>query len=350
MKKINTLQLCTSLLMVLSSSFLGIEFYNLIKYSQTNGIISIIVSLIICLLITYIFLTIFNYKKELNIKEKINDLFNKKISLFLITISSIILLIISIILNYDLNNFIISQFLSETPIYVVAALFSILFFYINKEGYETIIKVSTLLFFINTILFLIVPISKINGFDINNIKPITYEIKPIIKGSIYIISFFINFITLFLLLPKKRIANNTKLNKYIIITIIISFIYKLIITIITISTLSIYLAKIYQYPAYMILKNISLLNTFDRIENIIYIEWIFQIFITISLIINYISKTLKIKHYYINIIIFTSTILFFDNNTFFYNISVIIPYLSLIQLLILIIIFIKIKRKPKLSN
>ena len=348
MKKINTLELCTCLLTVLSSSFLGIEIYNVIKYSSISSPFTIIFSLLICLLITKVFITIFNYEPKFNIKEKLNLLFNKKLSLILISISSLCLLIIAIILNYDLNNFIISQFLSETPIYIIAIILFLLYFYINKEGFETIIKVSSIIFFINVILFLIVPLSNINGFDISNLKPISLNFNPILKGSIYIISFFTNFIFLFLLIPKNRVYNK-KLNLSIYITIILSFIYRLIIIIITISTLTIYLAKLYQYPAYMVLKNISIFNTFDRIENFIYIEWLFQVFISISLIINFISKNLKIKHYYINSIIFIFTIIF-KNNTFFYNISIIIPFISLIQLSILLLTYFKIKRKISLST
>ena len=347
MKNINTLELCTCLITVLSSSFLGIEIYNIIKYSNISSPISIIFSLLICLIITKIFITIFNYEPKYNIKEKLNLLFNKKLSFILISISSVALLIIAIILNYDLNNFIISQFLSETPIYIIALILFFLYYYINKEGYETIIKVSSIICFINIILFLIVPLSNINGFDITNLKPLSFNINPILKGSIYIISFFTNFIFLFLLIPKNRVYDKN-LNKSIYITVILSFIYRLIIIIITISTLSIYLAKLYQYPSCMVLKNISIFNTFDRIENFIYIEWIFQIFISISLIINFISNTLKIKHYYINSIILIFTIIF-KNNTFFYNISIIIPFISLIQLLILLLSYFKIKRKNSLS-
>lgn len=337
--KITNLQFNTLFIMLFTSPFIGLELYTLLQISN-NPTISILLSSIFIPLIIYIFISIFNYNPKYNIKEKLNTLFNKKISFFLILIISIYTLLFSIILFYDLNNFIISQFLSETPIYIIGLLFSVLFSILTNKEYQTTIKLSTILFFINIFLLFIILISGIKSFDINNIKPLIID-NTQYKSIIYIISFIIPIYSL-LLIPKDSI-NKPKIIK----STLISLIFMIFITVFTISINTIYLAKLYNYPFYIALKSISLLNVFDRIENIIIVIWIFQVFISISFYINYISKLLKINNNLIVLVLLSSLLLFRNNTTFYNIIPILIPYISSIVLLIYVIIFIKIKRKNK---
>lgn len=351
MNKINTLQFCTCFITILVASFLGIEFYSIIKFSGVNILFTILLSFFIGIIILKIFLTIFNYQQNLNLKEKIKTLFSNKLSYVIIILISLCLFCIQTIYSYDLNNFIISQFLSETPIYIVSILFAILIIYINNKGIEIITRVGSILFFINTILYLLFIFGHGKGFTLENFKPILENgMVPIIKSVIYCIGLTVNPIFLLLIIPKDSIVANHKTNKYIILSFIIGFIMIFSIALLTIGILGINLASLYQYPTYMVLKRSNLFGVLDRVENFIIIQWIFEIFITISLIVQTISKMLKIKPYIITVMSLIISLLLFRNNTFFYQLSLyIIPYLTISILILILIIFIQIKRKSKLS-
>lgn len=349
MKKINSLQFCTCFITVLIAPFLGIEIYSILKFSKVNSLITIILSLLISFIFIYIFLKIFDYEKDYDLKNKIEKLFDKKISIVIMYILSFCFLIIGSCFFFDINNFVISQFLSETPIYIVGILLSILIIYINSKGIEVITRVSTVLFCINILLFLLA----INGYggkiELNNMLPILEDgIKPVLIGCIYCISLSLGPIFLLLIIPKNSIVGNKKTNKMIVISNIIGFLFFGTVIFVTISVLGIYLTSLYQYPAYMVLKRVSLLGFLDRIENLIIIQWIFQIFITLSLIVYFINKLTHIKPYIITLLMLISSLLIFKNNTFFDETVILIsPYISGIIFIIFFVIFIKIKIKKK---
>ena len=108
------------------------------------------------------------------------------------------------------------------------------------------------------------------------------------------------------------------------------------------------LVKLYQYPEYIVLRRINFLNFLTRIENILFIQWIFGLFILMSFSAFIVKEKLKFK--YNNIIIgllililslncFKSLTIF---NEFMYYIY---PFISFIFVIYIIILFIKCKIK-----
>ena len=98
-----------------------------------------------------------------------------------------------------------------------------------------------------------------------------------------------------LIIPKNSIKNNKHFNKAIIIALTSEFILFLLIIIYTIGSLGIDLALKYHYPAYIVMKEISIFGFIDKIENFIVIHWIFEMFIILSLITYFVSKMTNIK-------------------------------------------------------
>ena len=219
-------------------------------------------------------------------------------------------------------------------------------------------RVSLILFTITLILYILTFIFLMPHTDINKLKPLlSNNITSITKAGINLT--FTNILPIFALLciPKNNIKDNQKLNKYITIFYIIAISLCIIVITATISTLGIYLTKMYQYPEYITLKEVNLLGFIERSENILSIQWILGYFVALSLFIYYISSTIKIKedtpNNIITIIILIIAIYLtrkiFKNNTMFnYYITNIFPYITMILLLVFgliaITIFIK-KRK-----
>ena len=94
---------------------------------------------------------------------------------------------------------------------------------------------------------------------------------------------------------QKNIVDENHYNKFVIISIIISIVLIFFIFVVVVGNLGIYLASSYQYPEYIVLKRISLFNFLDRIENMVVIQWIFALCLSICIVVYYISKTIKKK-------------------------------------------------------
>ena len=348
MGKINSLQFCSIFIIILLQSFFGIEGLKFIN--NNSSYLSIILSFLLGLLLIYLFIYIFSFKQQLTIKEKINILFNKKIS-FIINLLLIICFInISITIFYNLNTFISINFLNNTPYIIIGLLFSIIIIYINTKGLETISRVSIILLFLTFISILLSFISLIPCIKINNFTPFYFNLNNTYNNSLDIIINNILPIFLLLVIPKKRIIDNNKTNKLLLISYFISFITILIIVIYIIGILGINLINIYMYPEYIIYKRINLFNFINRIENILIIKYIFGYFITLSLTTHYISKTItKKNNNYLYIIITLLPLflsLFINKNYIFY----IIPFTRVIILFIFLLIGFKIILYKKNNN
>lgn len=353
MGKINSIQFCSIFIIIILQSLFGLEGLNFI--TSNSSYLSIIICFILSLLLVFLFIYIFSFKKELSIDEKIKLLFNKKISFILNLFLIICFINISITIFYNLNNFINTEFLTNTPILIIGLLFSIVIIYINTKGLEVISRVSFIFLIFYFLFFLIGILSLINIINLNNFLPFNFNFYGTYNNSLYIILNNILPIFLLLIIPKKRIIDHNKTNKYIIISYFISFLIILILVIYIIGILGINLTNFYQYPEYMIYKRINLFNFINRIENLLIIKYIFNYFISLSLITHYISKTItKKNNNYLYIIITLIPLLLslvFKNQTTFKNyIYYIVPITRLIILLIFILIGFKIILYKKKYN
>lgn len=353
--QINYLQLCSLLLMIIVTSFLGVGFIGLIKVAQIDAWLSIIIGGIIGIILICAFIYIFNYEPDLSINQKITKLFGKKLGFIINTINFLIILMIGINMMYNLVNFIVSQFLSETPYWLIGILFSLIIILANIKGIETISRTSLILVVINLVLFLISVMGLLPEIKIDNFKPfLEYGINRSLLGSIYIVTVNILPIFALLIIPKKQILENKHYKKYFFFNYILVIIIMLITLVDVIGNLGIELTSNYQYPEYILLKRISIFNFLDRIENVLVIQWIFGIFITISMVVYYLSNSIKYNHQnkfppiLITTIILILALTLFPNNTMFNQYSYyIVPYIRAILLISFILISIKIKLKRK---
>lgn len=343
---INKLQLCSILILIMMSPFLGTGFYLLIKSSGIDAYFSIIIGGICGLLPILVYIYVNNYQPELPLNKKINLLFGKEIGYLLNIIICICMLGIGTFGMYNLINFIVSQFLSETPFLIIGIMFSIVIIYVNIKGIETLSRTSVILVIINLLIFFTAVLGIASKFDINNIKPILeFGIQRTFKGAFILITMNVSSLLMLLMIPKNTIIANKKTGLWIIITYIVTILFMGISIFLTLGNLGIHLASVYQYPEYLVLKRISLFKFLDRIENIVIIQWIFGIYINLSLIVYYISNTIKYNNKskllpsVITCVLLILSILVFKNNTQFNEYSYkYLPYVRLVLLIILLLI------------
>nr|MBP3259143.1 GerAB/ArcD/ProY family transporter [Bacilli bacterium] len=344
MHKINLLEYVSTFFMIIMAPFLGMGLYNLLIKASIDSSISVIIGYILSFAFLIIFIRINDYKSNLDLKDKINVLFKR--SKLIIILFSIALFSMSLCLSYNINNFIISQFLSETPIIYTMIILGMLIIFINSKDITSIFRVSNFLFYINIILIMIAIFGEYNKIELINMLPIlTNGINRPIIGSVYILIFQIIYMFILLIIPKDNVSNNKHMNIGLIIAMTLAFILFLIIIIYTIGSLGIDLAMKYHYPAYIVMKEVSIFGFIDKIENFIIIHWVFEMFILLSLITYFINKLTNIKNYILVILNIILCVIIFRNSTLYNTITkVLIPISSTIILIIIIMIYLKIKK------
>jgi len=356
--KINTFQYSILIMFLILSSFSGIGFHNIVKISKVDCYISIIISYFLGLIILGLTLYISNYEPDKNIHEKIYCLFGKVLGGIINLIINIVVIIISVVLIYGICNFIVSQYLSETPILIIGLMLEIVVIYTVSKGIETIVRSNIIFLVIALSLSALSFISLFPQIDTSNLKPfLEHGLSNPIKGGIVITLTNIVPIIAILIIPKNRIINYPKVPKYLLFTYTLSYIIMLLITIKTISVLGINLTQIYQHPEYIVLKKISILNFFDKVENIIFIKWILSSFSSLTILVYFLSNSIKkgttkkLLPAIVVAIIITISHLFFKNNTIFTNfIESIYPYINLFLFIVLIIVVLNIFVRKRLTS
>lgn len=357
--KLTNIQFSCLIFFPIFAFFSGIGTHNLINIAKVDAYISVLLSYIIGLIPLGLFLLIFNYKKDLDIKDKIKYLFGKPLGIVINYLIVVLLILASIVSFHGLSNFIISQLLTETPITTFMFLLSIILIYNVSLGIENIARVSIIFLGIIIGLTILSTLGVVPHFEMSNLKPFLENgINPPLKGGIILT--LTNVIPIFILLtiPKEKIQNNKKTTKHIFFFYTLAFILIFITIFLTLSSLGIYLCDVYQYPEYTALKKISFFNFIDRIENLVYVKWFLSSVICLSLFIYYLRTTIKKSSKVIlpTIICIALTYLslnIFKNNTIYYNFILnIYPYINLLLLSIFIIIALNIivRKIMKLDN
>ena len=347
--KISSLQFGSLLTFPLFSIFVSISFNNLIMISGIDSYISIFIAGFIGLILILQFNYIFSYKEELSLIEKNRFLFGTFIGNLFNIILVIIAFVICSCLIFSISDFIITNFLSETPIYFLLFFMGIAIIYGVSKGIEVIIR-SSLIFFIIIFLFNIVSnISIISNFSFYNIKPfLEYGLYKPIYGSFSFIINTISPILFLLIIPKNDITDKDKVYKYLFVFYLIGIIMLFIICFLTSGVIGINLLKFFLHPEYIMLKKISIFGFVDRIENILYLKWFFSSYITVILLVYFISKSINkdkknviISSIITILLLFVSQIIFSKIISFRWFITNIYFYFSLILIFILELIFIK---------
>ena len=353
-RKISNFELGTLNFFLTRALLIGFTFSALLNSVKQDSwiipIISILPGIIVILVINYIT----NYKTNLNIGEKIINLFNKKIGT-LIIIPTIMLIYIISTLNYlHLNNFIQSQFLNRTPLISTSLMFIVVIYYILNKGINTITRTSNILFYFGFILLILSFIGLLPAIKADNLKPF-FTSNPLncLNGLYKFYSFNILPMFLITIIPKQKIVN-PKIKKVLIISYVISAISIFLIIFQTIGTFGYELSSLYEYPEFFALKHVILIELASRVESILVIQLILDIFVFTLFALYFIASSIKvvikskknnITNFFICALMVIATIIISKYNMYIDNLALdILPIITSIFFTILIVIIsIKIK-------
>ena len=362
-KKISSLQLGILTFFLSKATIFPVASSIMIKFGKQNICFCILISTIIGLIPLLAYIYINNRNNGLNIIELNTKLFGKIIGNIINFIISIGILLFGVITLLGLCNFIFSNFLYGTSQIIIGALFMLVVSYASIKGIETICRTSQLLFILSIILFLISFGCLIYYIDINNFKPILdISFNNIFKSSYIYILFVITPIFILSIIPNDIIVKHKNYNRSIIIGYLLSMIVTFLILSSTIGVLG-NLTKYFEYPEYIALSQIDYFHFFERVENVLSLQWVFDIFVFMILVIyflkKYISCTFNIKNKKINnsivlllsLLILLITSIFFTNSIVIKNIIINNYFYVLLVAFILIpfLIFLRIKLKRNIN-
>ena len=309
----------------LLKSFILINGTNiLLNINKSDSIVSILIGFSIGILLISLF------SKKNNTIFNSDFFFKKPILLILI----VCVLIFSSQLLYSTSMFINYSLLNNVNITPISILFVGACVYLSLKGTNTILRTSSICFYIFLLLEFISIAFITPNIDSSKILPLfTNSFQSILKGSYIYIILSISPLFLIACVPFEDKKSTKK-------TYIFTSIYILFNLLILLSVVDKNLAVRLDYPEVFILSKISSLNFFDRMESVLCFKYLFDLFFTITMSIYYIKEAIKTvyKHIpYIDIII--GTIIVFISNTIQYNNHYIVVSLLVFLSLNIILLF-----------
>lgn len=315
------------------SLFLGYGISLLYSISGKDAYLGAIVGLIIGFGIIYLYSHFLEIKQKQNLKELLNK--NKVLGwiLRIILIIAIFTLLIYALVIYKV--FVASFLLIKTPEIFIVVPIIIFGTYGAFKGLELISRVAESLIPIAIFLGLFAALGVGGLFDISNFMPILTTTPSNFLKTAFTFASLTTFPNLLLIFYPERPKHLMK--TYLISALII------ILTMIYINgILGEQLVHIYRFPEYMVLKQLKLFSFVEKVENILAIPWIFNIFMLIMTSIYALKELIPSKHnkkIMIPILIITIIIIskvFAQNYVNELRIYHYIPYVSTIFILIIL--------------
>lgn len=353
-RKISRFELITLNYFITRAFLIGFTLNTLLSFVKHDSWIIPIISIVPAILIIWLINYIMDYKTNLDIGEKIISLFRKKTGIIIIAILIIIIYILSVLNYLNLSSFIQSQFLNKTPFIAISIMFIVPTYYVLCKGINTITRTSNILFYIAISLLMISFIGLVPVIKLENIKPfLTSNISDYSNALNSFYSFNILPMVLLTAISKQKLINK-KIRNYLVISYIVSAISIFLIVFQTIGVLGYELSSLYEYPEFFALKHFALVKISSRVESILVIQLILDIFIFNVFAIYFIGnniktifsfKKLNIVYAVICVAMVIGSIFLLNYNTYIDSISSnIIPSVCSISItMIIVIICIKIK-------
>ena len=252
------------------SLFLGGGISLMLNYGDKDVWLAIILGFLLGIPLIYLYshVSITNIKEYLKTKSILNYLTKAIFFLFYLFMVFFLIIIFAI--------FIYSFYLPFTKTIISCTPFVFLAVYLSGKKTKGIIWVSKILFFINIILIIFKYTMLAPYLDFNNFFPIyTIGAKSLIKTAIL---FAVFTTSPYLLLIDAPTSFKTNLKCYANSSLII-----LIMLVYLIGVFGGPLARTFSYPEFSILRQINVFNFIQNIESFLAVNWLFDIFIALSL-------------------------------------------------------------------
>ena len=311
------------------SLFLGIGFSLIIGITKQDSFIAFFVGTLLGLVYIFLINKIQKYKGDKSLGDVLKEM--KGFGLFL----RFILILFGIILLCEgltfIQLFAASFFLIKTPIFFISLPLVFLILRICKNGIKTTFRVAVCLLPISLLLTVLSLFALSSYASLDNISPL-FITKPLnFMKAVFYYSTLSATPSIMMLVTNK--SNSTK--SYLLGSF--TLIAKMFLIIAIVGPI---LATIYRFPEYIILKEIKILNFIEKIENIVALSWIFDVFIYLSMTSLLIKELIpkknnKLFHSIIVLLIFVASFIFIGK---YYTNELILYYVIPVSIFVIFLI------------
>ncbi|MDF2558497.1 MAG: gerKB4 [Bacillales bacterium] len=207
------------------------------------------------------------------------------------------LLLITIYLRYDVERLIGSAY-PGIPMYFILLITLLVIAYILPKGITNIGRMSEILFLVIMFAFVILCLCMIQNIRMDSVLPVsTKEVLPILQGSMVTTAIGSYFFLMFFI--GEFINDKAKLLKSGISTIVFFILFSAVIVFEVVGTLTSSVTQRIPFAYLVAVKQISILDTIEKIESIVVGVFIFSDFILLTVLIfislNIIKSLSKLK-------------------------------------------------------
>ncbi len=200
-----------------------------------------------------------------------------------------IIILTSLYIRYYAER-ILSSIMPHTSIVFLVSVMLIIEYYGLSGGLTPLARVNELIFIIYMVIFVLITILSLPQIKYENLMNVGYlDAWPVIKSSYATFTVWGYFIFVFFF--SDEVNNKEKTKKYSIQGLICVFIIGVITLVLTVGALGAHIVPHIPLPFFIVVKNISILNSIDRMESILLALWVLSDFIIISFFV-YISLSI----------------------------------------------------------
>lgn len=368
MVKKESKQICSvGVAFVFLSSFLAMFFgmgtYFMFSISGNDSYIAAIIGSVLSILLFLVFKYIYFNNTDENIYELTKSLYGKKIGYIINSFLFLAFVIISSIVLFNLTNFLNVEYLPDTNANFIKAIILVTIIYISSKSLSEIVRVNQIFSYINIILIFIDICGLFSKVNFKYLEPINCFGKSCMFKSIglYLVLSIVPYMML-LITSKNNIIESEKEKTSSVInrTVILTNVIQIVIILMTILILGKDFISVFRFPEYIALKQFTLFNILERVENVLALNFYFNSISFLSFLFYYMISflpDLKIKKWYsiiLSIVIVIITSLLFHEGISFASIaSKYLIYVILIGILLpILLIFVKLRisnKKQKIS-
>lgn len=262
------------------------------RYAEKAGWLTPVIAMIPMVLLIYIINSFFQKNKDGNLSDVFYNVLGQVIGrivvfLYLIWIS----MLLTLYVRYYSER-ILSSMMPSTANYFLIIVMLILVFIGAKSGIVTIARMNEIFLGIFLIVFLFTFFLSIPQIKYNNLMNVSYlDIWPVTKTSYSIFSIW--GYLLFIFFFGDKINNKEKVKHFSFRGTLVLFVFSTLLLIMSIGTLGPTLASHMSIPYFVVVKNISIFGTIERIESVLLAIWVISDFVVITVLTFIIASMLK---------------------------------------------------------
>ncbi|MDC3415866.1 GerAB/ArcD/ProY family transporter [Aquibacillus salsiterrae] len=298
---ISNLQFSTLVVLFTVGSSILIIPRKLAEAAEQDAWISAILTVIIGLVLVTFYSKIAGLHPDKHYFDCVKHILGKWLGGFVIAITYIFFFFLSVLVLWNIGDFLKTQILVNTPITVIFILFMMTVIFGVRAGLESIARSSEIFIpWILSLMFLTV-IFLIGSLETENLLPV-FEggIQSIVYGSYYFLSFpFLELLTFLMITPyvktKKRVKHSFMEGVLIgglVLTIAITF---------CILVLGADFTERNSFPFYVLGKKVTIADILERVEVFIAIIWFLSIYfklaVTVYVLTSGLQSIFKLKDY-----------------------------------------------------